>query len=114
MPRGDGIGPMGMGSMTGRRAGYCAGRGSPGFASSGRGPGFGHRGRGGRGRRNMFHATGLTGWQRTVMNAGQTPTTARAETAQTEKQSLEAGIAAMQAQLDDMKKRLAEIETSKT
>ncbi len=25
MPRGDGTGPMGMGSMTGRRAGFCMG-----------------------------------------------------------------------------------------
>jgi len=25
MPRGDGTGPMGMGSMTGRRAGFCVG-----------------------------------------------------------------------------------------
>ena len=31
MPRGDGTGPMGMGSMTGRGAGYCAGFPSPGF-----------------------------------------------------------------------------------
>jgi hypothetical protein len=29
MPRGDGTGPMGMGPMTGRAAGYCAG--FPGF-----------------------------------------------------------------------------------
>jgi len=31
MPRGDGTGPMGMGPMTGRAAGYCAGFPSPGF-----------------------------------------------------------------------------------
>ena len=31
MPRGDGTGPMGMGPMTGRGAGYCAGFPSPGF-----------------------------------------------------------------------------------
>ena len=33
MPFGDGTGPMGLGSMTGRGAGFCAGFGSPGFAS---------------------------------------------------------------------------------
>jgi hypothetical protein len=33
MPTGDGTGPMGMGPMTGRAAGYCAGYGSPGFMS---------------------------------------------------------------------------------
>jgi hypothetical protein len=33
MPFGDGTGPRGMGPMTGRRAGYCAGFGQPGFAN---------------------------------------------------------------------------------
>jgi len=31
MPRGDGTGPRGMGPMTGRGAGYCAGFPTPGF-----------------------------------------------------------------------------------
>jgi len=31
MPLGDGTGPMGMGPMTGRAAGYCAGFGVPGY-----------------------------------------------------------------------------------
>lgn len=34
MPRGDGTGPLGMGAMTGRAAGYCAGYSVPGFANS--------------------------------------------------------------------------------
>ena len=50
MPRGDGTGPGGMGPMTGRAAGYCAGYPVPGFMnpSGGRfGGGFGWgRGRG--------------------------------------------------------------------
>jgi len=50
MPRGDGTGPAGMGPMTGRAAGYCAGYDRPGFANpvGGRmGGGFGWgRGRG--------------------------------------------------------------------
>jgi hypothetical protein len=33
MPRGDGTGPMGMGQMTGRGAGYCAGFTAPGYAN---------------------------------------------------------------------------------
>ena len=69
MPRGNGTGPMGLGPMTGRAAGYCAGFGLPGYmnpspgrtlyggyipgrrtypymaAGRGRAPGFG-RGRG--------------------------------------------------------------------
>ena len=31
MPRGDGTGPAGIGPMTGRAAGYCAGYGIPGY-----------------------------------------------------------------------------------
>ena len=66
MPGGDGTGPAGMGPMTGRAAGYCAGYPTPGFANPvpGRGAWGWGRGRGGWGRRNWFHATGLTGWQR--------------------------------------------------
>ncbi|MEW6607931.1 MAG: DUF5320 domain-containing protein [bacterium] len=72
MPRGDGTGPMGMGPMTGRAAGYCAGYQMPGYANSipgwGFGMGFG-RGRGfsmgrGRGFRHWYYATGLPGWAR--------------------------------------------------
>jgi len=68
MPGGDGTGPGGMGPMTGRAAGYCAGYPVPGFMNPIPKRGFwgGGRGRGGGGwgRRNWFHATGLTGWQR--------------------------------------------------
>ncbi len=74
MPRGDGTGPVGMGPMTGRGAGYCAGYAMPGYANPVGGRGFfgwGRGGRGfgagpggGRGWRNRFRATGLTGRQR--------------------------------------------------
>ena len=48
MPRGDGTGPGGMGPMTGRAAGYCAGYGVPGFANAAGGRGLGMAwGRGG-------------------------------------------------------------------
>jgi hypothetical protein len=33
MPFGDGTGPMGLGPMTGRGGGFCAGFGMPGFAN---------------------------------------------------------------------------------
>jgi len=69
MPGGDGTGPGGMGPMTGRAAGYCAGYSVPGYMNpiGGRGYGGWGRGGGGRGRRNQFYATGLTGWQRAGM-----------------------------------------------
>ena len=65
MPRGNGTGPMGMGPMSGRGAGYCAGLETSGYANRGLGCGGGFGG--GRGRRNQFQATGLTGRQRTEM-----------------------------------------------
>ena len=73
MPGGDGTGPMGMGPISGRAAGYCAGYPAPGFMNPGGGRGFSGRGLGGRGfggrgggrgRRNMFWATGVPGWAR--------------------------------------------------
>ena len=73
MPGGDGTGPGGMGPMTGRAAGYCAGYAVPGHMSPVGGQGYfgGGRGRGGGGwgRRNRFYASGLTGWQRAAMGA---------------------------------------------
>ena len=68
MPRGDRTGPMGMGPMTGRAAGYCADYGVPGYANPapGRGFGMGWGGGWGRGRRwrHWYYATGLPGWAR--------------------------------------------------
>jgi hypothetical protein len=46
MPRGDGTGPAGMGPMTGRAAGYCAGYPGPGYMNPAGGRGFWGRGRG--------------------------------------------------------------------
>jgi Family of unknown function (DUF5320) len=59
MPGRDGTGPMGYGPMTGGRRGFCAG------AYPSAGPG------GGRGWRNQFYATGLTGWQRAAQDIPQ-------------------------------------------
>jgi len=56
MPRGDGTGPSGLGPMTGRRAGFCAGFRVPGYLNFvGRGLGSGRR----RGYRRMLWAAGL-------------------------------------------------------
>ena len=77
MPRGDRSGPRGMGPMTGRAAGYCAGYATPGymnpgpgarggFGGQGYGPGYGGGGGYGRGwrHRNWYNATGQPGWMR--------------------------------------------------
>jgi hypothetical protein len=72
MPGGDRTGPAGLGPMTGRGAGYCAGYPVPGYMNPvpgrgyyGYGRGFGGRGRGrggGRGWRNWYYAAGQPGW----------------------------------------------------
>ncbi len=60
MPRGNGTGPMGMGSMTGRAAGYCAGYPVPGFMNPTMGRGYWGRGIGfGRGRGVWGYGRGL-------------------------------------------------------
>ena len=68
MPGGDRTGPLGMGPMTGRAAGYCAGYSNPGFTNPVFGRGVRGFGRGffgrGRGNRHMYYATGLPFWAR--------------------------------------------------
>ena len=71
MPLGDGTGPEGLGPMTGRGAGYCAGSNSPGYVNNAPRRGQG-RGRGlgcGRGRN-----VGRRGVDRRVINGGASPT----------------------------------------
>lgn len=112
MPRGNGMGPLGAGPMTGRAAGACAGYGQPGFAGrgAGRGCGFGGgrgqggQGRGGRGFRNMFLATGLPGWMRTDGNAA-----ANSTGGFDEKQLLANQAKALQAQLANVQERLEQL-----
>jgi len=115
MPGGDRTGPAGMGPMTGRGAGFCAGFGVPGFMN--RGFGFFGRGRGGGGggwgRRNMFYATGLTGWQRAAMGVAAPLATTTAPSPEAEKQFLQTQMDVMQSQLEEIKRRLAELEAGK-
>jgi len=112
MPRGDQTGPMGMGPMTGRAAGYCAGFAAPGYVSGGFGQGYGRgvgwsRGFGAdRGRRNRFYATGLPGWMRFGAHAAPYPKL----DPEAEKQALRAQEEVLQSDLDFIKKRLAEVE----
>jgi len=119
MPGGDRTGPMGIGTMTGRAVGYCAGSGMPGYANPVPGRGFGMgfgRGRGawsrgfgggGRGWRNMFYATGLPGW----MRFGGYAAPHQEPDPEMEKQALKNQAEALQSELDFIKKRLGEIET---
>ncbi|MFA4838531.1 MAG: DUF5320 domain-containing protein [Candidatus Neomarinimicrobiota bacterium] len=110
MPRGDRTGPMGMGPMTGRAAGFCAGNGAPGYTNPVPGRGFG-MGRGGRGRgfRHWFYATGLPGWLRfggiAAPNQQYDP--------EMEKQAIKNQADLLQSELDSVKQRLSALEKEK-
>ena len=116
MPGGDRTGSRGMGERTGRAAGYCAGFGVPGYANSipghgfgmgfGRGGGAWARGGGGRGWRNMFYATGQPGW----MRFGAYAAPYQAPNPEMEKQALKSQADALQAEMNAIRKRLADIE----
>jgi len=116
MPRGDRTGPMGMGPMTGRAAGFCAGNAVPGYANPAPGRGFG-MGRGGRGRgfRHEFFATGLPGWQRFCgynVPYGY-PTPYQNPDPEIEKQALMDQAKCLEAELGAIRQRLTVLEESK-
>ncbi len=116
MPAGDRTGPMGLGPMTGRGAGYCAGYAMPGYMNPmpgygwgmGRGMGFGRGRGGGRGWRHWYHATGLPFWART---AAPLATDAPADA---EARALRAQAAQMERTLEEIRRRLAELESTQT
>ncbi len=104
MPGGNGTGPMEMGPMTGRGAGYCAGYQMPGYANPipgrgcGRGFGFG----GGRGRGFGF-AQGAR-W-------GMMPYAA--PSAEQEREALKSQAENLEAALADIRQRLAGLAEAK-
>lgn len=131
MPWGDRTGPWGLGPLTGRAAGFCAGFGMPGYMNPipgrgfargfGRGRGGGFRGRGfgggGRGWRHGYYATGLPGWMRFggghpwAAPWGYTGPAYAGPDPETEKQALKNQADALQSELDFIRKRLADLES---
>ncbi len=110
MPGGDRTGPLGTGPMTGRGLGYCAGLAGAFFGRRfgmgyGRGAGAGGRGRGWR---HMFYATGLPGWMRFGWGD---PAFLTDPPPGTEKRILEGEAEALKEQLDQIRKRLDELES---
>ena len=106
MPGGDRTGPAGMGPMTGRGAGFCAGFAMPGYANPVGGRGFvawGCGGGRGRGRRNRFFATGLPGWMRGGWGVTGTPAASEAD-------ALKQQAELLQDSLTQINKRLEEIQ----
>ena len=114
MPRGDGTGPAGLGPMTGRAAGYCAGYGVPGYANPAVGRGLGQGA--GRGWRHMYYATGLPGWARWGgwrphwAFPGPYPGPYGEVDPELEKQALKSQLTTLETALDRIKKRLADLE----
>ena len=109
MPGGDGTGPMGGGPMTGRQAGYCAGFPVPGYQNPmpGRGWGFG---RGwGRGYAPMPQA----GWLGSDMGPyyGTVPIYAP-PSAEMEMQALKGQAENLENTLENMRKRISELEAA--
>lgn len=110
---------MGMGPRTGRAAGFCAGYDTAGWMSSmanrtfgmGYGKGRGGRWRSGGSRRgggwhNFFSATGLPRW----MRAATPPAPEQAPGPDVERQFLTDQAAELQTELDDIRRRLKELE----
>lgn len=98
MPRGDGTGPAGQGSMTGRGRGFCAGFNAPGFMNNGSGRGMG-RGRG-------------LGWRaRAVQPMPIQQAQPAVITEKQEKQFLEQELTALKEEIKEIEKRLKEIKS---
>lgn len=89
MPRANGMGPMGLGPMTGRGAGFCAGY----RHGNGQGKGFGGRG---------------LGFQLRMRGAMPTELTVECE-----KAFLQKRVAILARELEDANKRLAELNETK-
>ena len=116
MPAGDGTGPMGLGRMSGRGAGYCAGFPVPGYLNPlpGRGWGMGRgwgrgRGRGrGRGWGYGYSAGNAFGLPRAY---GPGPYCVP-PSGEFEAQALRTQAEYLQGTLEEIRKRLAELEAS--
>ena len=118
MPGGDGTGPLGLGPMTGRRAGYCAGYPTPGYANPGpgRGWGFGY-GRGfGRGSgwgRGFDRRFGF-GWGAYPYAYGSPYGYSANVTPKQEADMLRAEAKAMQEEISAINQRVKDLESNQT
>jgi len=120
MPGGDRTGPLGMGPMTGRAMGYCAGYGMPGYMNPGFGRGFGYFGAGrggipwGGGRGRVFGA-GRGFWWRTGAYAyppfaAYSPRWNAAYEPEQEKEMLKEELGLLEEEMSSLRKRLDDLE----
>ncbi len=117
MPFGDRTGPMGLGPMTGRAAGYCGGYGAPGYANAIPGRGFWGRGFGGRGWGRGFGGRGWGhgGWWAPAWGApydapAYGPSYTPAVRPEEEAHALKEQAKYFQGALEEINKRISEIE----
>ncbi len=105
--------------MTGRAAGLCAGYGVPGYMNPLPGRGFApYGGRGwpgrGRGHRNWYWATGLTGFQRAAMGMpwghGFAPVAPYQPTVEQELNGLREQVRLMEENVKQARERIQELE----
>jgi len=112
MPAGDGTGPNGLGPMTGRSAGYCAGYAVPGALNPL--PGRGGRGRGGGGRgwrhRNVFRATGQPGWMRAQNGTPVVPSSSVAPTPEQQLAVLYEQVETLEGTLTKVRREIEELQ----
>jgi len=112
MPRGDGTGPLGLGPMTGRGLGYCAGFGQPGYMTPGPGFGWG-RGWWGRGlawRRGWW---GYPWWAYPVYPSQPTTPTQEKTVLKEEKEILTEQVNILKEEIKAIEERLKELESKK-
>lgn len=119
MPRGDGTGPAGLGPMTGRAAGLCAGYPVPGYMNPVGGRGYWGWGRGGgRGRgfgRGFGWARAGYGYPAADYPYAPYPAPLAAQpTSEQELAGLKQQAEYFQGTLDDIKKRIEELEGRKS
>ena len=125
MPGGNGTGPAGMGPMTGRGAGYCAGYSVPGYANpvgrGGMGMGMGMgRGRGGGFGRGRGFGWGRAGYGLPAYGGAVNPYAyggvpfAPTVAPQQELDSLKGQAEYLEDALDGIKKRIEELDSQKS
>ncbi len=105
MPGRDRTGPSGLGPRTGRSAGYCAQNPVTGYSNHIHS--MGSYRSGGRGRRNLYYATGLTFLQRGACSYP--PPVVQAITKEQELAELKDMAENMKNELEDIRKRIQEI-----
>lgn len=113
MPKGNFNGPMGMGPMSGRGAGFCAGHEAPGFAYPGhhmRGMRRAWHGHGWFGHHRM--PMGYHGWQSMDFAAYEVPYPADM-TPEEKMDMLSTREAWLQEQLEEVRKELGDLESAK-